>query len=185
MPTFIFSNDYSALEKRVYMRAARVACQILQADKYDASIEIIRGNLGRTGRAAIASMGLGYYRLITDIRLEPHEVVHSLGHELIHFHQFARGDMAEQPNRIIWKGNSFQLAELDCDGMMAYLNQPWEQEAFAKQDELFKAVARELPMADREALSREYEEIRGGGLRKLIEAMFGRTIDIEVHRRSA
>jgi hypothetical protein len=161
MPTFNFSDDYSPLEKRVFMRAARVACRELKADQYDASIGFVRGPLPRSSKAAIACVGPKEYLLITNSDMTPLDIVHAIGHELIHFHQFARGDMREQPGRIIWKGKSFPVVHFERDGAKAYLNQPWEKEAFAKHDELFKAVVAKIPKADREALDEEFLN-RGG-----------------------
>lgn len=55
-------------------------------------------------------------------------LVHTIAHEIIHCKQFAKKELSKQLNK--WKG---EAVSSDTD----YWDQPWEKEAYLKQDELF------------------------------------------------
>lgn len=60
--------------------------------------------------------------------------VQTLHHELIHYDQFVRGDLAvSSTGEIIWRGEFYPAPNGKIG--RAYLNTPWEQEAYAKQFE--------------------------------------------------
>lgn len=57
----------------------------------------------------------------------------TLAHEMVHVKQFAKGQFRIQNNKQYWRGK--QVAK-----STKYLDLPWEMEAFAKQEILFRRV---------------------------------------------
>lgn len=162
MPSFLFSNDFTKLERRVYMKAARFACRELGCEQADATIEIRKVNLGRHTKGGLGRLDKDRFTLALHRDNDPCEIVHTLGHELIHFAQFMRGDLDERSNgfeappTILWKGKAYGSVDIRKEGgKAAYLALPWEKEAFAKHEELFRKVTDHIPAEDRIALDEE------------------------------
>ena len=58
----------------------------------------------------------------------------TLAHEMVHVNQLAKGILKFLPNQArIWKGKKYTKKT-------SYLNQPWELDAFAKQEIIFRRV---------------------------------------------
>lgn len=183
MPMFSFSDEFSALEQRVFTHAGLLACKELGIDKSNAEIMIRRVDLGEHRKAAITCLDpRRLYLLLIHDYMEPQEIVHVLGHELIHFQQYERGDLkiAVDENAgeddeavVIWKGRRFRPVDYKRDGERAYLNQPWEKEAFDKHEKLYIKVACAIPIEDRIALSEEAHE---NGIDSEVRELLGRVL---------
>jgi len=158
MPTFNFADNFSELERRAYRRACHLISRELGVEKRDATINVMRTDIGWQNKALINQIADDHFVLIINNDLSPCEVVYSLGHELIHFWQYVRGDLVDVPDKklIIWKGEQFEPVDsmLDPEG---YVNQPWEAEAFEIHLNLFYRVTVQMPLEERQALSKEFE----------------------------
>jgi hypothetical protein len=55
----------------------------------------------------------------------------TLAHEMVHVKQFAKGHLRSEDGKTYWKGQRVM-------NRVKYLDQPWELEAFAKQEILFR-----------------------------------------------
>jgi len=56
------------------------------------------------------------------------QMMHNLAHELIHAKQYLKGELS--PYKHMWKGKDYS----EC----SYLTLPWEQEAYANEEKLYK-----------------------------------------------
>lgn len=171
MTTINFSDDFSALEQRVFRQAAHAICRELGASNHDATISIMRCTINAPVKAAVTRTCQDQFLLVLNNTIAPDETVHTIGHELIHFHQYMRGDLVDRRDngktRTFWKGREYPDVSLarQTKDIEAYLDQPWEQEAFAKHDDLYEAVVDQIALEDRSALMLEhlgdlFQEIR-------------------------
>ena len=55
----------------------------------------------------------------------------TLAHEMVHVRQMAKGILKTTPNGTVWNGKKYSKKT-------KYLDQPWEQDAFAKQELVFR-----------------------------------------------
>jgi hypothetical protein len=66
------------------------------------------------------------------------ELFSILAHEMVHVHQFVRGDLEDLPNgKVRWKSKTFSDAPT---GSKQYYSLPWEKEAYKKQDKLTREL---------------------------------------------
>ena len=56
------------------------------------------------------------------------QMMHNLAHELIHAKQYLKGELS--PYKHMWKGKDYSKC--------SYLTLPWEQEAYANEEKLYK-----------------------------------------------
>lgn len=56
------------------------------------------------------------------------EMMHNLAHELVHAKQYLKGELS--PYKHMWKGKDYS----EC----SYLTLPWEQEAYEKEEDLYR-----------------------------------------------
>jgi O6-methylguanine-DNA--protein-cysteine methyltransferase len=73
-----------------------------------------------------------------------------------------RGDLDEDKShpipRVVWKGERYPVIDMSLPSAAeVYYAQPWEKEAFAKHDELFRKVTLSIPSAERAAVADEFE----------------------------
>ncbi len=121
--------------------------------------------IGKEGTiAGICKVGPRRFELVTNALKAPHDIVFGIGHELIHYHQFMRGDLDEAYERrvLIWKGVEYPMTmeppkKGDKKAVNSYRNQPWEKEAFKYHEKLFAEVCKHLPDEDRDAVEDEYD----------------------------
>jgi len=76
-------------------------------------------------------LGMPNAFLIEVKRNTEEEMIKTLGHELIHCSQYARGELNEQMT--LWRGR-----KVDAD-KLSYYEQPWEKEAIKLEQELYDA----------------------------------------------
>jgi hypothetical protein len=75
--------------------------------------------------------GLNTYLVVLKPKSNLCELGVTLAHELTHVAQFAKGTLKVTPKGKRWKGKFYGRS-------VAYLQQPWEVQAFAKQELIFR-----------------------------------------------
>lgn len=98
-------------------------------------IEIARGITGDAYGSTVPIIGFDSYV----IALRPanwRELGCTLAHEMVHVKQFAKGQLRCDGGKNYWKGKRVTKR-------VKYLDQPWEQEAFARQEILFRRAIEE------------------------------------------
>jgi hypothetical protein len=157
MPTFNFSENFTMLERRVYMRTCRLLGRMLGIEHHDATINIMRVNLPDSSKALVERVCADQFIMLVDGSMPPNEVVHAIGHEMVHVDQYMRGDLVDVPGKraVIWKGVHFDAVDPQVDPQ-GYLNQPWEKEAFDRHTILYHDVAVQLADVDRAAIMNEW-----------------------------
>jgi hypothetical protein len=76
-------------------------------------------------------LGMPNSFLIEICRNTEEEMLKSLGHELVHVLQYARGELNEQMT--MWRGKKIDSEKIP------YFEQPWEQEAIILEQKLYDA----------------------------------------------
>lgn len=74
-----------------------------------------------------------YFYLFTD-DYSRDESIEVFSHEVIHVQQYFSNDLIYNGVKVYWKGQEFDLNEIE------YNDRPWEKEAFEKQGEISKQV---------------------------------------------
>jgi Zn-dependent peptidase ImmA (M78 family) len=64
------------------------------------------------------------------------EIIRTVAHELVHVKQHAKGQLKQSDNHYIWMGKKIPKT-------VAYLDMPWEKEAFAKQELIMRRAIEE------------------------------------------
>ena len=75
--------------------------------------------------------GLNTYLIVLKPKRDLYALGVTLAHELTHVAQFAKGVLKVAPKGKIWNGKFYGRG-------VAYLQQPWEVQAFAKQEIIFR-----------------------------------------------
>jgi hypothetical protein len=69
--------------------------------------------------------------------------IFTLGHETVHVKQYLTGQLREDQGGILWQGKHYYPHWM-ASNPANYLRLPWEAEAFAKQDYLYRLAVRSL-----------------------------------------
>lgn len=100
--------------------------QQLKLDKLRGSLLItLSSEIGDSGLTNRVSERL--YVVLINPKQPLKDVGLTLAHELVHVKQFARGQLRTVRNRSVWMGRVIKPS-------VAYLQQPWELEAYSKQE---------------------------------------------------
>lgn len=91
---------------------------------------IVDGDDDHSGQT-IPLLGINTLLVILKPTRRLHDLGITLAHELTHVAQFAKGTLQVTPKGKRWKGKFHGLN-------VAYLQQPWEIDAFAKQELIFR-----------------------------------------------
>ena len=84
-------------------------------------------NMGST----IPVDALGAYIVVIKPHRKLKDIGFTLAHEMVHVRQMARGILKQGKNSVIWAGKKY-------GPKTKYLDQPWEQDAFARQEIIFR-----------------------------------------------
>lgn len=84
-------------------------------------------NMGST----IAVDALSSYLVVVKPCRDIKEIGFTLAHEMVHVRQMARGILRAVKNGHVWAGKRYS-------NKTPYLDQPWEQDAFARQEIVFR-----------------------------------------------
>lgn len=76
------------------------------------------------------------YMVVINSQKRLAEIARTLAHELVHVKQMAKGQLKILPKHYVWMGKKYSKNT-------AYLDMPWEQEAFAKQEMLMRRAIEE------------------------------------------
>jgi len=76
-------------------------------------------------------LGIDTYLIVLKPNRQIHEFGIALAHELTHVAQFAKGILKVTPKGKKWKGKFYGES-------VAYLQQPWEVQAFSRQELIFR-----------------------------------------------
>jgi len=79
----------------------------------------------------VPMVGINTILVVLKPRRNPIELGVTLAHELVHVRQLAKGIMQVTARGKKWKGKFYS-------GRTPYLDQPWEQDAFARQEIVFR-----------------------------------------------
>lgn len=70
--------------------------------------------------------------ILSDISLSD-RIGETIAHELVHYNQWLKGDLAidvNNPSRVFWEGESWDVLIPNECNLVSYFNQPWEREAY-------------------------------------------------------
>ena len=79
---------------------------------------------------------VGGYMILINPSKKLAEIARTVAHELVHLKQMAKGQLKHTPDHYIWMGKKYPKTT-------AYLDMPWEQEAFAKQELIMRRAIEE------------------------------------------
>lgn len=77
-----------------------------------------------------------HFHVKIDKRMGVYDMVVALAHEMVHVKQFVRNEFKNVGFKLYWKGEDFSDA--------GYFDQPWEREAYERQEDLAEMVMKEL-----------------------------------------
>src|SRR5690348_6614288 len=137
MPTLRFHDSFSATERKILTRTFHQNCRDLGVSKRDASINVGRILIPNpVALGAITCFAKDEFGLILNSKNDFLRSIFCLGHEMVHFDQYTRGDLRDDRFRqlVYWKGKSFPAWM--TSSKEHYDTLPWEIEAAEKQDTL-------------------------------------------------
>jgi hypothetical protein len=169
MLTVDFSNDFSAIEKRVYLLAAQAAYDTLRIEK-PATLRFEIKALPGTAMGCVQKSSDDppeVFIILLDACNMPYQNCFAIGHEMIHVRQYLYGDLMmpeDDSTELLWKGKPYLSVRGDQDGA-AYLALPWEAEAAEIHVGVYRDICKAIPPEERRALDTERSVI--------IEVLFG------------
>jgi hypothetical protein len=99
-----------------------------------ANIDVVLRPIRRMyGRASFRNK---HFKVEIDIRQTYEEFKNTLLHELVHIEQFFEGRLSnDEQGELVWYGKRYRV---DMNNLTAYVNLPWEEEAFRRASNLKK-----------------------------------------------
>jgi hypothetical protein len=163
MPTLNFDDSFNRKERIILLRTFKSNCQELGIAGRDCTVTLRRANLGAPEMVAPGVMAMHegaitrvdddhFIIIMNKVRFSLFHATSTLGHEVVHLHQYLRDDMRNVKHSVTgeegtwWKGKVFP--EDVCNCREAYRHLPWEKEAFDKQPQLHDSAMRSLPVED-------------------------------------
>lgn len=136
MPTILFDDNFTAKEKVILMKTFKANCERLGITRYDCTVTVRREDIGRKSKqGAMTRVGPDHFLvLLNSNNFNLFEGISVLGHEMVHVHQYLRGDLTDSYAGCHWRGQVFP--SLVCE--ILYEDLPWEKEAFGLQPALHK-----------------------------------------------
>lgn len=89
----------------------------------------------------------GLYQVVLDSRLEMTQFLRTLAHELVHVKQSVRGHYKTE----IYKNGKEKRYWLGKHVVAKYEDQPWEREAFRREEELLDVLFRHIAQKEKKA----------------------------------
>jgi hypothetical protein len=150
MPTLRFSDKFGPTERRILSRTFHQNCRDLGISNRDASIDVRRVKLPFAHQlGAISKVEKDRYILIINRENDLLKSIFCVGHEMVHFDQYSRGDLTDDARKqlVYWKGKSFPTWM--SGSREHYANLPWEAEAISKHHDLMDSAMAALPFDER------------------------------------
>lgn len=79
---------------------------------------------------------VGGYMILINPNKSLAEIARTTAHELVHVKQMAKGQLKYEKKNYVWMGKKYPRT-------IKYLDMPWEQEAFAKQELIMRRAIEE------------------------------------------
>lgn len=129
--TFYYKNFRDNKEVRVLIKqAAKFYCKELGVNPKKIKIKTIwPSQLFNTVNGFVVNKN-DKYNIYLYMNHNKYNILETLAHEIIHAHQYERGDLRDHGINIIWKNKDYT--------QVPYYNRPWEIEAFTNEKPLAK-----------------------------------------------
>ena len=106
----------------------------LKLEKFDRSVVVIVEENAECG-STMEMPGIGGFAISISDKLSMKNLALTLAHEMVHVKQMVKGHLRQSEEGMVWRGKLM--------GEVKYLDQPWEIEAFSKQELLMRRALEE------------------------------------------
>ena len=154
MPTIMFDDGFSKLEKTILAKTFLANAKMLDLHKNDFSVHVkkvvIKG--GPKHYARVAHLAKDFFLVeINSNGFNLFDATSALGHEAVHMKQYVSEALKDDHEGSYWKDNFFSHLIVALSGN----DVPWEQEAWELQGKLHKHAVESLNPEHRKHIDRK------------------------------